>query len=127
MKATGTNTEVITRVKPLRVTQRLTPKRDRRAPFTFRTTGRVVPPASLSTALACASSTGIVAVQVKKGKETISNRRVALKPDCSYSSSVTFKERKRFGKRRRLKFVVRFLGNERLEPVINTPMTARVR
>lgn len=49
---------------------------------------------------------------MKVGSRTISTRRVTLKRDCSYSSTVAFSSRSRLGRSGRLKVTVRFLGND---------------
>jgi hypothetical protein len=117
---------VFTRVKPTGMTVNLTPKTDLEAPFRFRVSGRITPPSPLTPAQACASI-GIVNVQVKAGKKTISSRRVAVRPDCTYSVNVAFKGTDRFGKSRRLKFTARFLGNAVLEPIFPRSVLGRVR
>jgi RTX calcium-binding nonapeptide repeat (4 copies) len=77
-----------------------------------RTSGRVVPPAGLSRAIACAS--GQVSVQVTRRARTLSTRRVALRADCTFSSTVRLRG-KRLGDGR-LRVTARFLGNDRLLP-----------
>ena len=86
----------------LRVT--VTPRRDRRRPFRFRTRGRLVRPAGVTAAEACR---GTVTVQVKAGRRTISARRAKLRRSCRFASKVTFRRAARLG-RGRLKFIVRF-------------------
>jgi predicted esterase len=97
---------------------------DRRKGRTFRTTGRLSLPAGLQSGQACGS--GVVAVQVKTGRRTISTRRTAVRADCSFASSVRFRVRSRLG-RGRLKFSVRFYGNRALLAVTAAPRYARVR
>ena len=123
---TVTQEVIFQRVRPRGITVKVTPKRDTRAPFTFTTTGRILPPSGLSSADAC-RSVGLVSVQVQRRKATISNRRATLRPDCTFASQVTFKYRKRFGSVRRLKFTIRFAGNQRLEPFTANPRFRRVR
>ena len=113
------------RVDPLRMTRKLTPSRDKKMPYRFRVTGEVVPPAGLTKAEAC-TDIGFVSVQVKRGKKTISTRRVRLKPTCTYSSTVTFRDRKRIRTAKRLKFTARFLGNRFLEPITPSSIKARL-
>lgn len=69
------------------LTIRTTPTRDLRSPYTFRTTGRVVLPGTVSAALGCK---GVVAVSFKAGTKTISTRRVKVRANCTYSARVTF-------------------------------------
>ena len=113
-----------TRLKAQRITATLKPSRDRRAPYRFAVSGRLTPPAGVSRADAC---TGRVSVQVKAGKKTISTRRTTLRSNCSYRSTVTFRDRRRFGRRSSLKVRVRFLGNSRVLPQTLKTVTARVR
>jgi hypothetical protein len=77
----------------------------RRGRSTYRTTGHLVLPAGLTRAQACGS--GVVAVQVKRGRTTISTRRTRLTAACTFRSSVTFKRRPRG----RVKVIARFFGN----------------
>jgi hypothetical protein len=95
------------------LTASVTPRRDRRAPFRFRTRGRLRLPAAVQTALGCAE--GVVSVQVKSIGKTISTRRAELRGDCSFSSTVKFATRRRFSRNGRLRFEVRFAGNEVLK------------
>jgi CSLREA domain-containing protein len=106
---------VATRVRPRGLTVRVTPRRDTRAPFRFRTSGRLLLPTGLTAAEGCQS--GVVSVQIKRGPVTLSTRRVRLRRDCTFSSSVVFREARRFGNRRSLRFFVRFLGNNRVLPL----------
>ncbi len=87
---------------------RVTPSRDLRAPFAFRTTGRLTLPAGVTRAQGC---NGRVTVQVKRGGTTISTRRVSLTRSCTYSLRVSFGNSRRFGRSKQLKFTARFVGN----------------
>jgi hypothetical protein len=80
----------------------------RRAPFRFVTSGTVIPPAGVSRTAACA---GLVTVQVKAGRNTVSTRRARVSADCRFRSTVAFTARRRLGGHRRLRFFVRFSGN----------------
>ena len=99
----------------------VTPRRDRRRPYRFRTRGRLVRPAGVTAAAGCR---GTVTVQVKAGRRTISARRARLRRSCRFSSRVTFRRAARLG-RGRLKFVVRFSGNRAIAP--GSARTVRVR
>jgi hypothetical protein len=85
--------------------------RVRRHARTFTTTGRLSPPSGATPREVCGS--GVVSVQVKAGRRTISTRRARLRADCTFRSAVTFRSRRRLG-RRRLTFEVRFFGNRAL-------------
>ena len=99
----------------------VTPRRDRRRPYRFRTRGRLVRPAGVTAAAGCR---GTVTVQVKAGRRTISARRARLRRSCRFSSRVTFRRAARLG-RGRLKFIVRFAGNRVIAP--GSARTVRVR
>ena len=107
-----------------RLSAKVTPARDTRAPYRFRTTGTLTLPSGISKSLGCS---GRVSVQVKRGKATISTRRVTLTRRCTFSSRVSFANRRRFGKATRLKFTARFLGNARVLPVTATPRYGAIR
>lgn len=92
------------------ITGAVTPARDLRAPFVFRTAGRLRLPPFVTAALGCAD--GQVSIQVKAGSKTISTRRADLRRDCSFSSTVRFADRSRFTRNGRLRFTLRFTGNE---------------
>lgn len=94
------------------LTATVTPRRDTRAPFRFRTTGRLRLPAAVPASIGC--SEGVVSVQVKSVGKTISTRRAELRRDCSFSSAVRFATRRRFSRNGRLRFELRFAGNELL-------------
>jgi hypothetical protein len=102
----------VTRFKPRALSASTTPGRDRTRPWSFRTRGRLALPAGVTRAQACGS--GVVSVQIKRGKSTISTRRVLLNRSCGYSSSVRFGDRQRVGSTGRLRVSARFLGNARL-------------
>jgi hypothetical protein len=110
----------VTRFRPRGMSATTTPGRDRTAPWTFRTRGRVALPAGVTAAQACGS--GVVSVQIKRGANTVSTRRVLLTRSCGYSTSVRFDDRQRIGRSGRLRVTARFLGNARL-----TRATARTR
>jgi len=130
------------RAQPVQVTRTTTPRRDRFRPYTFTTTGRIVPPANYcapgqspagascvpivcppgATNVAYCTVPGLgvicsgsVTVRVQKRGITISGRVVGVRPDCTYRSRVTFRSRlpTRIG---RLSFRARFQGNVVLEP-----------
>lgn len=97
-----------------KISERVSPSKDTKAPFKFRVTGTLTPPAGMSKAEACGA--GVITTSVKAGKKTISTRRVNLKSNCTYSSTTSFKNRSRFGKASKLKLTVRFGGNSVLAP-----------
>ena len=108
-----------------RLSATVTPARELRAPFSFRTRGTLTLPSAITKLVGCI---GRVSVQVKRGNVTISTRRVTLSKSCTYSSRVTFANSRRFGRTiKRLKFTARFLGNARVLPTAATPRYSRIR
>ena len=106
-----------------RLTVRVSPSGDRRAPYRFTTSGRLTLPRGVTAAAGCR---GQVSVQVKRGGTTISTRRVFLRRNCTFSSAVTFRTRARFASSRSLRFTVRFLGNARIAPATAAARFVRV-
>ena len=145
-------TPSVTRANPVRVTLTVTPRRDRRSPFTYTSTGRVVPPSpyckpgqdpqagrgcipilcppGATTTTYClfpgarVICSGTVTVRFQKRLTTISSRRVGLRPDCTYRSRVSFDLRL---STRRGVFTVRarFSGNVLLNPRNSATRTVR--
>jgi len=87
---------------------------------TLRTTGTVLLPAGITRAAGCR---GQVQVRVKAGTRTVSTRRVTLRRDCTFSSSVSVLNR-RIG-RRTIQVLATFLGNDRLSRRSAPTLTAR--
>ncbi|HEV2787239.1 MAG TPA: hypothetical protein VGV67_12655, partial [Solirubrobacteraceae bacterium] len=65
-----------------RLSARVTPAADRRAPYRFVVSGRLTLPGGIARSAGCR---GRVSVQVKRGATTISTRRVSLTRTCTYS------------------------------------------
>jgi hypothetical protein len=110
------------RLRPRGLRVKVTPKRDRRAPYRFRTSGRLLPPAGLTAAQACGR--GTISVQVKRGHRTISARRARLGKRCRFASRVRFSHARRLGSGR-LRFIVRFSGNRLVSPGASRTVRAR--
>ena len=126
----------VQRVQPT-ITSTTTPARDRTRPYTFTTTGRVVPPPipplcppgatdpsycfAVPPALVCS---GIVSVRFQRGTATISTRLVLLRPDCTYRSQVSFRSRNRL-RRGTFRVRARFQGNFFLLPANSSTHTVR--
>jgi hypothetical protein len=137
----------------IQVTSKTTPKRDRTRPYTFTTTGRVVPPqrycnpgqsptpgAGNCVPILCPPGqtdiryclipgrrticSGIVTVRFQRVTTTISARNVALRPDCTYRSRVSFRLRvvTRHGT---FRVRARFQGNPVLQPRNSARHTVR--
>ena len=132
------------RASTKQVTSSTTPTRDRTRPYTFTTTGRVVPPpfcaqgdpgkfAGSCVPLLCPSPitaysycvpptpanlcSGKVTVRVKHlpGPYTLSSRTVSLRSNCTYRSQVSFRTRNPL-RRGTLRIYARFEGNAFLLP-----------
>ena len=89
----------------------LKPSRDTRRPYKFRARGTLRLPSGLGRSLGC---TGTVAITVKVGNRTISNRRTKLNSSCRYSKAFSFRNAKRFGRKAKsLRIQARFAGNAR--------------
>lgn len=100
-----------TRKRPRSLSLLVTPRRDRSLPLRFLSRGKLNLPAGVTRAEACK---GRVKVRVKRGQRTISTRTVRLSSVCTYRSRVTFKNRRRLGKARTLRFQATFEGNDAL-------------
>jgi len=96
------------KLKP-RLTAKAKPKRDRKKPFVFKVSGQLKRPSRVSRSAGCK---GTVVIKAKKGKKTIAKRRTGIKSTCKYKARV--KLRKSAGRRGKVKFQVRFLGNNLL-------------
>ncbi len=107
-----------------RLSARVTPPADRRAPYRFRIAGTLTRPSGVSRASGCR---GRISVQVKRGGATISTKRVFLRRDCTYRVNVSFANRRRLGSTKRLKFTARFAGNAVVLPATAPSRFARVR
>jgi hypothetical protein len=105
--ATALRTVSVPRFRPVKVSSRTTPTRDRKAPFRFKTTGSITLPAGVSTALGCKGAVGVI---FKAGSKTISSRTAHLSKTCKFSRKVTFTIPRRLHPKT-LKVEVRFRGN----------------
>lgn len=122
--ATALRAVKVARFSP-KISEKVSPSKDIKAPFKFRVTGTLTPPTGMSKAEAC--GTGVISTSVKAGKKTISTRRVNIKSNCTYSSTTSFKNRSRFGKASKLKITVRFGGNSVLASKTLTSKTIKVK
>jgi hypothetical protein len=86
------------------------PKRDRKAPFRFRVTGRLQPPSGVSRSDACAGKVKIVA---RKGSKRLARKNANVKPTCRFAIKLRIKGSKA-GTRGKLKLKIKFLGNDSL-------------
>ena len=114
------------RVAPAGVTRELTPARDRRAPFRFRVTGRVILPRDVSVGDGC---NGLMLITVRSGKKTLAARTAQLLGSCAYKSGrFSWRTRRPFGPgRKQLTVSVRFTGNATLRGKAASRAKFRVR
>jgi Ca2+-binding RTX toxin-like protein len=80
------------RFKATSLSSKVSPKTDKKPPFSFKTSGKLTLPDGVSADVGCV---GRVTVRIKVNKKTISTRRVKLSKGCTYSSRVTFKKSQR--------------------------------
>lgn len=146
----------VLRASTERVTATTTPKRDRTPPYTFTTTGRIVPPgrfcapgarptpgAGNCIAIICPPGatdarycvrpgisvicSGIVTVRLQRGTRTTSARNVGVKSNCTFRSRVSLRQRLRGRAPIRFKVRARFQGNRVLLPKNSSITTVRTR
>jgi hypothetical protein len=107
-----------------KLTARVTPAADRRAPFRFKTSGKLTLPPGVASATGCK---GPVTVTTRSGSTVILTRIVQLTSKCTYSSTASFASRTKLGKSARLKFSARFGGNALVSPASAPARYGRVR
>jgi phospholipase C len=100
-------------------TARVTPRRDRRAPFVFVVRGRLTPPGG-------AACGGRVRVTVRSGRRVVTTRAVRVRASCTWSLRLRFTSRRRLGSGR-LTLRSRFLGTPQLLPHDARTLTVRAR
>ena len=100
------------RLKP-KLRLRVRPRRDRRRPYRFRVTGRLVLPRGVTRARACGN--GTVTVRARSGGRTVARRRARVGSRCRFRTRLTVRARRLRG-RRRVAIVARFNGNRALVP-----------
>lgn len=114
-------TVVLPRLTPNRLTLTVKRSRPTRRSLRLRNSGRLILPAGLTAAEACTE--GSVLVTVKAGGVPVSNRTAALRSDCTYARTVTFRYLRRLGSRP-LVVQTRFIGNDRLESRLSSRVRA---
>ena len=91
-----------------KLTAKTTPGRDRKRPYRYTTSGKLVLPPGVTPAQACAGG-GTIAIVFGAGKLKLP-MTAALKADCSYKTSIAFPSRRSLG-RGRLSVKTSFAGN----------------
>ena len=110
------------RPKP-RVPVTVKPHRTSKRPFTFTTTGKVIPPAWIPQPQSCFEG---VYVRYFLGKRQISFQEVQLQPNCTFAATTVFRHLPGRGKATRtvhLTMKVHFRGNPYVAPFDATPQT----
>ena len=97
----------------------LRPSRDRRPPYAFRATGRLLRPSTVAPSQGCS---GEVTITAKAGSRTAATRRVKLSRNCEYSLTLRFRSRPAS----RLRMTARFGGNDVLASRTSTARTIRL-
>jgi PKD domain-containing protein len=105
-------------------TSRTSPTRDRKAPFSFTTTGKLTVPPGIRPVDGC---TGKVVLQVLRGKRVVLSRTVSIDRFCEFLKSWKFKDRKKLGKAKTLRVVAKFRGNSLLTSRTARGQTIRIR
>ena len=107
-------------VRPVRVTVAATPRRDRRPPFRFTVSGRVVLPAGADRSRLCR---GTISMRVSRGARTVLTRGVPVRGDCTFRTALTVPPRRvNVGV---LRVSVRLVGNGRLAGRSARPLFVR--
>jgi len=111
------------------LTGKVRPRRDRRPPYRYKTTGQVRLPGGVSKPSGCKGTVRIT-VKRKGSAKTYSNRAARVRSNCRFTQRVTFKGRRRFrASRGTLRFIIRFRGNAVLKPrqIVRTATFGRSR
>jgi hypothetical protein len=95
------------------VTLRVTPRRDRRAPYAFVATGTIRRPTAVGRTLGCR---GKVLVALRLGKKALRKRRGFVDENCRYTVALRLASGRGLPAAGRLKVTARFLGNGALRP-----------
>ncbi len=100
----------------IRVRAKTTPRRDRRRPYAFTTTGRLLGASSL---LASARCSGSASIALLRRRHRVAFGLVPIQPDCTFHAQTVLRAlppRLRSRHRLRLHVAVRFLGNPYVAP-----------
>jgi len=124
---TPTPTPAVVKVAPDSLSLSLSPRSDRKPPFSFTASGRL----TITRAALRDACTGRVVLTVAAGKKTVLTQAAPLrlsKGDCRYKAKLTLRDRKRIGeKTKTLKITAAFPGNQRLTASTAKTATAKVR
>jgi Ca2+-binding RTX toxin-like protein len=112
----------VNRFTPRSLSLKLSPARDRKAPYRFNVSGALGLPTQVARTQGC--SQGQVTITVKSGTKTVATRHASVSRVCEYRLRITFSHRP--GKDR-LKFSARFAGNDVMAAKSATSRTGRTR
>ena len=91
-----------------KLTARTTPRRDRKRPYRYTTTGSLLLPAGVTPEQACTTG-GSVSIEFRVGKLRLP-QTAPLRPDCSFRTSIAFPSRRSLGNGR-IAVSAKFGGN----------------
>jgi hypothetical protein len=109
----------VRRFTPKELGLSLHPSRDRRAPYAFRASGRVLRPEQVSPSQGCS---GTITLTAKRGSKVVSTKRATLSRTCQYRATFSFRTRVAS----RLRLQAKFGGNEILSKDSSKTRTARL-
>jgi hypothetical protein len=119
--------QAATKAVPAKLTAKATPKTDLKAPYRFKLSGAMTPPATRPKKCAAGVTSGpycspapiadicvgTVRITIKRGPKTLARKGLVLKLNCTYSAKITMRKAMKHGK---LTVTTRFLGNALLGP-----------
>lgn len=98
------------------LTVKVTPKRDRRAPYRFTVSGRLLLPAGVTAATGC---TGSVTVEARRRGKRVARRAAKIVPTCRWSTTV------RIARRGKASIAATFRGNAAVKPMTSRAVSIR--
>jgi Bacterial Ig domain len=110
----------VRRFSARRLTLKLNPGRDTRAPYRFQVTGNLTLPPTVARTQGCQGSE--VAIIVRAGSKIVASRRLTLSRVCGYQRRISFTRRP---PGTRLRFAAKFLGNDVMQPISSPTRTGR--
>jgi hypothetical protein len=124
--ATASASETVTytkanKPKPNKVSDKVTPHADHKAPYRYKASGSISRPKGISARAGC---TGSVRLTVKHGRKTLVSRKLKVSKKCKFSRKVSFR-RKHLKGHGKLRFSFRFLGNRSLAARSGRTITVR--
>ena len=109
----------VRRFSARKLTLKLNPSRDTRAPYRFQVTGNLTLPPAVARTQGCQGSE--VSIIVRAGRRIVATRRLTLSRVCGYQRRIDFSRRPGT----RLRFTAKFLGNDVMQPISAPSRTGR--